>query len=159
MSSCSNDQNAVTAPHLFIAYESRPSDSGKIHSSVRQRWLNSDPDVLAGVKTFIELTDMAMSAIKDGDCDKLRQCMDANFDMRRKLYGDACLGAANLEMIQIARNHGASAKFPGSGGAIVGLAREAEDLFALRFAYEAAGYVFVKAEPYFPEENSRTHEK
>ena len=78
---------------LFIAYESRPSDSGKIHSSVRQRWLNSDPDVLAGVKTFIELTDMAMSAIKDGDCDKLRQCMDANFDMRRKLYGDACLAS------------------------------------------------------------------
>ena len=135
---------------LFIAYESRPSDSGKIHSSVRQRWLNGDAEVLAGVRTFVELTDMALGAIESGDSDKLRECMDANFDMRRKLYGDGCLGAANLEMVQIARNLGAAAKFPGSGGAIVGLAKEADDLFSLRSAYEAAGYVFVKAEPYFP---------
>ena len=139
---------------FFIAYESRPSDSGKIHSSVRQRWLNGDEEVLAGVRTFVELTDMALAAIKSGDSDKLRECMDANFDMRRKLYGDACLGAANLEMVQIARSLGAAAKFPGSGGAIVGLARQAEDLFSLRTAYEAAGYVFVKAEPYFPEKTA-----
>ena len=134
---------------LFIAYESRPSDSGKIHSSVRQRWLSGDEDVVEGIKTFVKLTDLALEAIEMQNSDKLRECMDANFDMRRKLYGDECLGDANLEMISIARKYGAAAKFPGSGGAIVGLAKDTGDLFSLRSAFEAAGYVFVKAEPYF----------
>ena len=39
----------------------------------------------------------------------------------RSLYGEAALGDANLRMIELARQYGAAAKFPGSGGAIVGL--------------------------------------
>jgi len=35
--------------------------------------------------------------------------------------GDASLGADNLRMIAIAREMGASGKFPGSGGAVVGV--------------------------------------
>jgi len=50
--------------------------------------------------------------------------MDKNFEQRRILYGDACLGDDNLKMISIAKEHGASAKFSGSGGAIVGLLLE-----------------------------------
>ena len=46
--------------------------------------------------------------------------MDENFDTRRRIYGNETLGEANLEMIEIARRHGSSAKFPGSGGAVVG---------------------------------------
>ena len=39
----------------------------------------------------------------------------------RSIYGDAALGQANLQMIETARRFGSAAKFPGSGGAIVGL--------------------------------------
>jgi hypothetical protein len=35
--------------------------------------------------------------------------------------GDAALGRDNIRMIEIAREAGASAKFPGSGGAVVGV--------------------------------------
>jgi hypothetical protein len=42
-----------------------------------------------------------------------------NFAMRRKLYGDAVVGAENIAMIDIAKEHGLSAKFTGSGGALV----------------------------------------
>ena len=42
-----------------------------------------------------------------------------NFAMRRKLYGDAVVGAENIAMIDIAKVHGLSAKFTGSGGALV----------------------------------------
>ena len=44
--------------------------------------------------------------------------MDANFDQRAKLYR---LSEGNLRMVRAAREAGASAKFPGSGGAIIGV--------------------------------------
>ena len=46
----------------------------------------------------------------------------------RSLYGSAALGGANLRMIELARRHGSAAKFPGSGGAIVGLCVDQQKL-------------------------------
>ena len=37
------------------------------------------------------------------------------------MYGDSALGEPNLRMIELARSFGSAAKFPGSGGAVVGL--------------------------------------
>ena len=91
---------------------------------------------------FGALSDQAKTAIVKGDRDELARLMDANFDLRRKVYGDAALGAKNLRMIEIARAHKAAAKFPGSGGAVVGLAASVESLNGLRHAYEAEGCVF-----------------
>lgn len=44
-----------------------------------------------------------------------------NFNGRRALFGDAALGRDNIRMVELARAAGASAKFPGSGGAVVGV--------------------------------------
>ncbi|KAG9352707.1 hypothetical protein JZ751_021121 [Albula glossodonta] len=41
------------------AYLNDPSDSGRIHSNVRQRWLNGDLDVIEAMKNFADLTDQA----------------------------------------------------------------------------------------------------
>ena len=90
-----------------------------------------------------------------------------NFDGRRKLFGDAALGRDNIRMVEIARECGASAKFPGSGGAVVGVvdvagveaagklggAGSAEERVAaavslLREAYHAEGYVFIQLAPH-----------
>ena len=50
-----------------------------------------------------------------------------------------------ISTVQIARSLGAAAKFPGSGGAILGLARAGmATLPELREAFEAEGFVFVK---------------
>lgn len=62
--------------------------------------------------------------------------MNQNFEQRRKLYGDACLGDDNLKMISIARKFGASAKFSGSGGAIVGLLLEEEREIEMKETYQ-----------------------
>jgi glucuronokinase len=43
--------------------------------------------------------------------------LNRNFDLRRRLYR---LSEDNIEMVERARSVGASAKFAGSGGAIVG---------------------------------------
>ncbi len=50
--------------------------------------------------------------------------MNENFDTRREIYGESTLGAANLEMVAIARKYGSSAKFCGSGGAVFGLCKD-----------------------------------
>ena len=34
-------------PPLFLAYVARPEDSGKVHSSVKQRFLANDPEVIS----------------------------------------------------------------------------------------------------------------
>jgi glucuronokinase len=51
------------------------------------------------------------------DAERLAQLMDANFDTRRSIYR---LPAWQIEMVETARACGASAKFAGSGGAIIG---------------------------------------
>src|SRR5690348_16476633 len=76
-------------PHLWIAYTSIPSDSGKIHSSVYSRYHNGDKDVLVAMKKFAGMTDEAMVAIERKDWSKLGDLMNANFDLRRQLYGDS----------------------------------------------------------------------
>jgi len=52
-----------------------------------------------------------------GDWKKLAALMNANFDKRKELFQ---LSEGNLRMVETARSVGASAKFTGSGGAIIG---------------------------------------
>ena len=100
------------------------------------------------------MTDEAKVAIQTSDTEKFKALMDENFNLRRELYGDACVGASNLRMIQIARDMGCSAKFPGSGGAIVGMANAKEDFVKLRQAFEMEDFVFVPLRAHFPETQS-----
>jgi glucuronokinase len=90
-------------PQLWLAYLSDPSDSGKIHSNVKQRWLQGEKEVVEGMKKFGELTDEAKEAIEQKDHQKLASLMDQNFELRRKIYTDRALGEQNLKMIEIAK--------------------------------------------------------
>jgi glucuronokinase len=62
--------------------------------------------------------------------------MDENFDTRRRIYN---LPRWQIDQIEAARACGASAQFAGSGGAIVGVYRDAEMLAKVRSALEAIG--------------------
>ncbi|KHG01453.1 Glucuronokinase 1 -like protein [Gossypium arboreum] len=55
---------------------------------------------------------------------KLAELMNRNFDLRRRMFGDECLGALNIEMVEVARRVGAASKFTGSGGAVVAFCPE-----------------------------------
>jgi glucuronokinase len=70
-------------PLLFLAYQHDPSDSGKIHSDVKQRWLNGEKEVVDAMAEFGRLSDQARTAILDGDKQQLATLMDANFNLRR----------------------------------------------------------------------------
>ena len=67
--------------------------------------------------------------------------MNENFDTRRSIYQ---LPAAQVEMVEVARQAGASAKFAGSGGAIIGSYQD-EPMFAqLRSELGKIGCVVLK---------------
>lgn len=122
-------------PPLWIAYVPHSTEcSGKLHNNMRYRFENGDPEVIEGMREFSRYTDLAREAIEDQNYQAFGDLMNRNFDLRRKLYGDAALGRHNLEMIDIARKAGLPAKFPGSGGAIVGIY---DDPARLEFAAEA----------------------
>merc|ERR1719284_1129853 len=103
---------------------------------------------------FAELTVRARAAMEEQNHSALADLMDENFNTRRRIYGDACLGRKNLQMIEICRRHGAAAKFPGSGGAVLGLCRpganEAAKFEELREALEAEHFVFCPLDPVMP---------
>jgi len=122
-------------PPLWVAYVPHSTEcSGKLHNNMRYRFENGDREVVEGMREFSRYTDLAHQAIADEDHEALGDLMNRNFDLRRRLYGDDSLGKHNLEMVQIARDAGLPAKFPGSGGAIVGTY---DDPARLEFAAEA----------------------
>jgi len=97
-----------------------------VHSTVKQRWLDQDPDLLAGMHTLGEYADEARDSLQQHQWSRLAELMDLNFAMRRKLYGDAVVGQKNLLVVQLAHQFHMSAKFSGSGGAILCLRRDGQ---------------------------------
>ncbi|KAH6833339.1 glucuronokinase G [Perilla frutescens var. hirtella] len=111
-------------PPLYLIYAENPSDSGKVHSTVRQRWLNGDKFLISSMEEVADVALEGQAALIAKDYAKLATLMNRNFDLRRQMFGDEALGAMNIEMVEIARRVGAASKFTGSGGAVVVLCPE-----------------------------------
>jgi glucuronokinase len=75
-------------------------------------------------------------ALLSGDLERFSALMDQNFDARRRIYS---LPQWQIDQIETARRCGASAQFAGSGGAIVGVYRDAAMLADLKQALGAIG--------------------
>ncbi|XP_004304669.1 PREDICTED: glucuronokinase 1-like [Fragaria vesca subsp. vesca] len=106
-------------PPLYLIYAENPSDSGKVHSTVRQRWLSGDELIISSMKEVADIAKEGRTALLEKDYTKLAALMNSNFDLRRRMFGDDALGALNIEMVEVARRVGAASKFTGSGGAVV----------------------------------------
>jgi glucuronokinase len=112
---------------VYMAYRTSLSEGTEVfHNNVRERWRNNDPEVVSAMRTWGSYAEQGREALLAGDRERLHRLIDANFDLRARLYQ---LDAGNLEMIHLARSTGASANFAGSGGAIVGL-YEGEEMFS-----------------------------
>ena len=102
---------------------------------------DSDKAVVDAMRAWGELTDKALAAMKARDYAELARLTDENFDMRAKLYK---LSDGNLRMVQAAREAGASAKFSGSGGAIVGVCPDDETFARLQASLSKLGVVTLR---------------
>jgi glucuronokinase len=121
--------NPPKIPPLYLAYDpDRAEISDVPHRNLRALFNGGDKAVVEAMHKFRELTDRGRDALMSGDWDRLHEVMNANFDLRKTIMN---IAPENLRMIEAARAMGASAKFAGSGGAIVGLyhsARQYADL-------------------------------
>ena len=107
-------------PSLWLVWTENPSDSGKVHSTFKQRYNAGDKRTRALMTEVASLPVAGREALEKGET--------------------AALGAQNLEMIAACRRAGAAAKFTGSGGAAVALCREPAQEEALRRECEKAGF-------------------
>lgn len=129
-------------PPLHLIYAENPSDSGKVHSTVRQRWLSGDKFIISSMEKVAEIALDGRTAILNKDYAKLADLMNRNFDLRRSMFGDDVLGALNIEMVEVARRVGAASKFTGSGGAVVVYCPEGpSQVKLLEDACQKAGFV------------------
>ena len=105
-------------PPIYIAYSAEAGEPTEVtHGPLRARYLAGDPAVHAAMSHFASLAQRSQQALLAGDCDSFATLMNENFDTRRTICD---LSATHIRMIETARSTGASAKFAGSGGAIVG---------------------------------------
>lgn len=108
----------VELPPFYIAYRTDLSEGSEVfHNNIRERFERGESEVVEAMAFWADLTIQAREALKQCDWPRLAALMDANFDKRKQLYQ---LSEGNLRMVETARALGASAKFPGSGGAIIG---------------------------------------
>jgi glucuronokinase len=129
-------------PPVYIAFKGDVSEPTEVfHNDIRGRYNRGDETVVNAMRIFAGLAAEAREALVAGDRDRLAKLMDKNFDTRRSIYQ---LPAGQVEMIDVARKAGASAKFAGSGGGIVGTYRDETMLTELQRDLAAIGCVVIK---------------
>lgn len=132
----------VLLPHLFVAYRTSLSEGTEVfHSNIRQRWFSGDPEVVGAMNTWASYAEQGRRALLDHDYATLNRLINANFDLRTKLYH---ISRENIEMVETARACGAAATFTGSGGAIVGTYTDDAMYQQLTEAFRRIGVGIVK---------------
>ena len=131
-------------PPLYIAFSAEYSEPTEVfHNNLRFRFDQGEPEVVDAMKKFAVLTESAKNAIEMRDAKELARLMDANFDLRRSICQ---LPKEHIEMIETARKVGASAKFAGSGGAIIGVCETADMFENLQNEMRSIGCVCLRPE-------------
>ena len=113
-------------PPIYLAYSVDGGEPTEVfHNDLRARYEAGEKDVVNAMLELAALTDQTLVAMQNNDHALVSQYMDRNFDIRHSISN---LNPNHLQMIQTARACGVSAKYAGSGGAIVGVCAE-DDVF------------------------------
>ncbi|MEM7452758.1 MAG: GHMP kinase [Planctomycetota bacterium] len=104
--------------NVYVAYARDAGQSTEVvHNDLRRRFNDGEKAVVDAMQMFADIAKEGVSAIESGNHRQLHELIDQNFDLRN---GICQLHSMHSKMIESARSTGASAKFSGSGGAIVG---------------------------------------
>jgi glucuronokinase len=110
--------DASLFPKMYIAFRKNLSEGTEVlHNNLRARFNIGEQKVLDAMEQWAGYTEGFREALKKGDYQAMHNLINANFDLRRSLIP---ITRGNIEMVEGARSVGASAKFTGSGGAIIG---------------------------------------
>ena len=129
-------------PKLYIAYK---TDLGKISGSVlnniRSRFDAGEKFVMDTLNEIASLAEKGKEALLTGDHAALFELMNRNFDLRSQIMQ---ISDSNRQLVEIARSCGASAKFTGSGGSIIGMYTDDEMLKKLVVAMKSVNARIIK---------------
>jgi len=115
--------------NLYVAYRTDLAEGSEIlHSRLREDYENGVPEVLSAIREWCELSEAVKECLNNRQFDYLPAYLNRNFDLRCEVCARS-VSPKNKNMVDIARKAGASAKFTGSGGAIIGT-YEDEKMFA-----------------------------
>jgi len=114
--------NLALLPNIYVAYHTALSEPTEIfHNDIRSRYNRGEEMVIDAMRRFAELAEEGRKTLLVGDVARLGALIDENFDTRCQLYQ---LPSWQVQMVETARTCGASAKFAGSGGAIIGVFKD-----------------------------------
>jgi glucuronokinase len=118
--------NPVLLPKLYLAYKVELGKvSGTVLNNIRERYDKGDKKVHDTLADIASVAEQGKEAILAQDYKTLNLLMNKNFDLRCKIMD---ISQSNMELVNTARDCGASAKFSGSGGAIIGMYTDDEML-------------------------------
>jgi glucuronokinase len=114
------DLSPKLLPPLYVAYQAKFGEGTEVsHNDLRKRWLANDPEVRDAMQQWAALAQQTRDLLVAEKRHEIAPLLNANFDLRRKILGGR-INPHHLRMVETARHQGCSAKFTGSGGAIVG---------------------------------------
>jgi glucuronokinase len=129
-------------PPVYLAYHDALSEPTEVfHNNIRERFNRGEEMVVSAMLRFASLADRGRDAILTGDAATLGLLIDENFETRRGIY---TLPRWQVEMVEVARRAGATAKFAGSGGAIVGTCPNDATFARLQAELRAIGPVTLR---------------
>jgi len=129
-------------PPLYLAYHDALGEPTEVfHNDIRARFDRGEVQVINAMQHFAALTVLAHEALVAHDVKRLSQLIDENFNTRRSIYN---LPPWQMQMVETARSCGASAKFAGSGGAIIGIYRDEAMFDCLCQAFSASAVRVIK---------------
>jgi glucuronokinase len=113
-------------PKLYMAYKTELGKvSGPVFNNLKERYHAGDKLTVDTLAEIGSLAEQGKDAILNHDFTTLNTLINRNFDLRCKIMN---ISASNMELVNTARSCGASAKFSGSGGAIIGMYEDDEML-------------------------------
>ena len=104
-------------PNIYLAYRTNLSEGSEVtHNDLAIRYAKGERGVLEAVEEWKQLTDEVWRRFQSGNKD-IADLINRNFDIRSSI---CAISEGNKKLIETARGAGVSAKFTGSGGAIIG---------------------------------------
>lgn len=131
---------------LYVAYRTDLAEGSEVlHSRLREDFEAGKPEVLAAMKEWAALTVEVKKSIDRMELDRIPALLNRNFDLRCEVCASS-ISSKNLQMVELARSVGASAKFTGSGGAIIGTYQNEKMFKDLVKVLNLAGIEVIKPE-------------
>jgi glucuronokinase len=110
--------DAGKLPPIYIAYRNDHSQGSEVtHNNLRARYDIGEEKVHQAMKEWATLAVEFKLAVEKGNYNRIHELINRNYDLRESIIP---ISEDNKRMVYLARSSGASAKFTGSGGAIIG---------------------------------------